>query len=381
MSSYDLAEFLKLSAVLNYQLSARHINWDGIQAILLDRQRLSPKDREVFDYSVKYIYKEYGERKRRLGSLAVLHPLRVTTFLSRATKRPRIVELMTALLHDVYEDIKPDQVDEINWIHPDDSFRYILDRLQDQDRWYMMERLGWLTKQPNESYYQYIGRFLDCAKETPHVVRVKLADRLDNTLDLRIDLDDPLEGVDFFEIVFQILFNNSYTGPKPQFEHYSAGTMNGAERLYQLFKNIVLMSLVRQKRSSRNDSVSRSIFNSLAIASMKEAQRIVLHIISYHEKDVMKCRDLLLDTMRYVTSGGIESVTAPTPGYLLDGLIVSRFDDPDKKNLQKKLDILYEDKPLMIEASVAFIVIFLSFLNDPQFFVHGISPSGVSPTI
>ncbi|CAB5079035.1 hypothetical protein D3OALGB2SA_17 [Olavius algarvensis associated proteobacterium Delta 3] len=33
----------------------------------------------------------------------------------------------------------------------------------------------------------------------------------------------------------------------------------------------------------------------------------------------------------------------------------------------------------MIEASIAFITIFLSFLNDPGFFVRGISDKGIEP--
>jgi hypothetical protein len=43
------------------------------------------------------------------------------------------------------------------------------------------------------------------------------------------------------------------------------------------------------------------------------------------------------------------------------------------------VDILYQNKPLMLEASVAFIVIFLSFLNDPAYYVKGISAKGIYP--
>lgn len=381
MHSFDLSESLRLSAALNYQLVALHINWDGIKSILLDDKKLPKQKLDTFVFTIKYLHKIYGNRSRRLGSLAVLHPLRVTTFLSRFSSNPTLLEYLTALLHDVYEDINPEQVDEINWIHPDDKFKEILNKLSKQEQWYLMERLGWLTKRQDETYYHYIGRFLESAQNTPEVVRAKLTDRLDNTLDLRIDIYDPLDNVNFFEMIFQILYNKSYKVYKPKLQHSSITAINGAERLYQLFKNIVLMSLIRQNSNFRNDLPSKNIFKYLAIASMKEAQRIALHIFAYHEKDVHKCRNLLVETMSYVTSGGIESVTAPKQGYRLDGLIISRFDDPNKDELRTKLKILYADKPLMIEASIAFIVIFLSFLNNKDFFVHGISTKGVKPAL
>jgi hypothetical protein len=34
----------------------------------------------------------------------------------------------------------------------------------------------------------------------------------------------------------------------------------------------------------------------------------------------------------------------------------------------------------MIEASIAFVVIFLHFLNDSRYYVQGISQEGIKPT-
>ena len=83
--------------------------------------------------------------------------------------------------------------------------------------------------------------------------------------------------------------------------------------------------------------------------------------------------------MEYVRGGGIDTITSPVPEQRLDGLFMSTFDEPKKKIREKKLAELYNNKPLMIEAAVAFIVIFLSFLNDPDYFVKGISEEGVYP--
>ena len=86
-----------------------------------------------------------------------------------------------------------------------------------------------------------------------------------------------------------------------------------------------------------------------------------------------------MDAMRYCYSGRSEIVTKPDDHQLLDGLFATYFGHISKKIREERLDILYQNKPLMMQASIAFIVIFLSFMNDPDFFVRGISPDGIHP--
>jgi hypothetical protein len=64
---------------------------------------------------------------------------------------------------------------------------------------------------------------------------------------------------------------------------------------------------------------------------------------------------------------------------MLNGLFTSYFGVTLGQSRKQKLDELYQNKPLMIEASIAFIVIFLSFQNDSQFYVKGISSQGIAP--
>jgi hypothetical protein len=115
------------------------------------------------------------------------------------------------------------------------------------------------------------------------------------------------------------------------------------------------------------------------MASLKEAQRTLIHLIGYHFKDVQGQRTLLLEAMDYCYSGGTATVTVPDADQMLDGLFSSYFAHapPDVRN--QNLDILYEDKPLMIQASLAFVTIFLSFMNDSKFYVAGISAEGITP--
>lgn len=72
-------------------------------------------------------------------------------------------------------------------------------------------------------------------------------------------------------------------------------------------------------------------------------------------------------------------VTQVAASHMLDGLFSTYFGPVIRKTRNEKLALLYNNKPLMLEASVAFIVIFLSFLNDPDFYVKGISTEGVDP--
>jgi hypothetical protein len=124
----------------------------------------------------------------------------------------------------------------------------------------------------------------------------------------------------------------------------------------------------------------RVLFDALAEAGLKEAQRTLIHIISYHVKDLHSLRSLVLEAMKYCYSGRSELVTIPDGSQLLDGLFSTYFGNKAKKARRQQLDTLYQNKPLMLEASVAFIVIFLSFLNDDNFYIRGISAEGIEPS-
>ena len=379
MECYDLDGFLRISALLNYQLSAKQLNWNNITYILLEGKTIAPRDETVLHHVFAYVGKIYGKKKRDLGPFSVLHPLRATALLSNASKEVNLLDVITCLLHDHFEDFNPAKFKDASWIKLDQMFQSFLKELSKNHQRRLMEHLRWLTKESSETYNHYIGRLLDQARNAPEVVRVKLADRLDNTFDMRIDLQDPLKGVDFFEIVFQTVYTNIYKGYRPERIHQTTLVLNGAQRLYQLFKNIVLMSLIRQRGAAAADPISQGLFKTLAEASMREAQRITLHIFGYHETSVATLRTILKETMAYAQSGGLEEVTLPQKGRRLDGLLMSVFDKPNRAERNKQLSGLYHNKTLMLEVAISFVIIFLNFLNDPDYFVHGISSEGIRP--
>jgi hypothetical protein len=385
MSEYDLNEFLKLSSVLNYNLSAASLNRYNVLMYIIGGKTLdrgASKDREkkgLLMEALGYLFSAYQQKRRRLGPMAVLHPLRATALFARNQDRLNVVSLLSILFHDILEDINSNDFDTQQWLDMEKRLYSLLGRMDEEDELKLLDNILSLTRVKTESYYQYIGRLLENASQSPQLVHVKLADRLDNTLDMRIDLQDPLAGVDFFKNIFQLMYVNNYRGYMPADDHPPSSALNGARRLYQLFKNTVLLSLIRQHTAIGNERALRTLFEAVCDASLQEAQRTFIHLIGYHLKDTADQRRLLLESMDYCFSGRIDLVTKPDRQQLLDGLFSTYFAHSSKKVLYNQLDILYQNKPLMIQATIAFVVIFLHFLNDSKYYVRGISAEGIEP--
>ena len=383
MALFDLTEFFKLSSALHYNLSAASLNRYTVLMYIIGDKRLAVDDRKdreikgILMEALGYIFSAYSQKRRRLGPMAVLHPLRAAAIFTRFFEEFNLINLLTLLFHDVLEDVKPVQFDVLKWKRMEEQFYNLMERIDPADESKLTASLLYLTRVEGETYYHYIGRLLDNARNSPELVAVKLADRLDNTLDMRIELEDALARIDFYETIFQVLFVNNYPGYKPKMEHSPATAINGAKRLYQLFKNAVLLSLIRQHTPQRDQRTVKTIFNALSEASLKEAQRTLIHLISYHVKDLQEQRGLILQAMQYCYSGRSDLVTKPEGGQLLDGLFSTYFKHTSSEVRNRQLEVLYRNKPLMLEASVAFLVIFLSFLNDETFYIKGISARGI----
>ncbi len=102
-----------------------------------------------------------------------------------------------------------------------------------------------------------------------------------------------------------------------------------------------------------------------------------MEALEYLFKDHRAQRRLIVDAMDYCFSGRSDLVTKPDGHRMLDGLFSTYFAPTDSRALNQQLARLYQNKPLMIQASIAFIVIFPGFLNDPRYYVHGISAAGI----
>ena len=384
MVLHDFNQFLELSAriTFHWQAATNRDDLDDVLGIMLQERPLPERDRQILLDLLEYLRVAYGEQRRRLGTLAVLHPLRATAMLGRVDGPVELLDFVSELLHDKLEDITRESVlatgrSAAEWDAMEARFEALCHALDPQDAWFLGERLDCLTRKDDETYHGYVGRILDRYGTSPGVVRVKLADRLDNSLDLRIALSDPSAEVDFFTSVFKLLYMDRLVRP-PEGARHRTSRINGAERLYQLFKNAVVLSLVRQKRLHLGDGPARELFDALVTASLKEAQRVAVHIWTFHSNDGPRERELLVETMDYVRAGGIDRVSSPTLANRLDGLFISVFDQSDKAMRKGKLKELYRNKELMVAAALSFVVIFSSFQCDPDYYVRGITERGLS---
>jgi len=384
----NLTDFLKLSSALNYNLSAASVNRYNVLMFIIGGRRLvddDARDREqkaVLMEALAYLFDAYRDRRRRLGPMAVLHPLRTAAILARSMEQLDVIDLLSVLFHDVLEDIEAVHFSPATWKTLEGRMYDLFERLEPEDEWRLNERLQALTRFASESYYQYIGRLLDRSRAIPRLVQIKRPDRRDNTLDLRIELAEPLEGVDFFEGLFNILFVSEPDDLEMMSAPRSTALINDSRRLYQLFKNAVLLSMMRQRECSDCEKGAPLIFDAICAASLKEAQRTLIHVASHLKPGHGRrahLRELALDAMQYCYEGRISMATRPDTKHTLDGLFSTYFAADERTVRSQRLDELFGNKPLMIQASIAFIVIFTSFRVNPDFYVRGISTAGISP--
>jgi hypothetical protein len=384
----NLTEFLKLSSALNYNLSAASVNRYNVMMFIMAGKRLArneARDREhkaIVMEALAYLFEAYRDRRRRLGPMAVLHPLRTAAIMARSLERLDVIDLLAVLFHDVLEDIEAVNYTPNAWKTLEGRMYELFERLDPEDEWRLNERLQALTRFASESYYQYIGRLLERSRVIPRLVAIKMADRLDNTLDLRIELTDPFENLDFFEGLFNILFVTDSAGNEMLSSPRSTALINDSRRLYQLFKNAVLLSMIRRQKQGFDEKSAQVIFDAICAASLKEAQRTLIHVAGSLKPEQDRralLRELTLDAMHYCHEGRISMATRPDQRHMLDGLFSTYFAADERTVRAQRLDDLFSNKPLMIQASIAFIVIFTSFRSNPDFYVRGISTAGVEP--
>jgi hypothetical protein len=363
------SKFYSLSAHLNFQLSGTPIDWRALLALFKPDQ-LDDKSKELVRDTLIYLGEAYGQEKRKLGPFAVLHPIRTASLLAQCSEKPSLLDLLTTLLHDKNEDITENRYSRNDWENLEYMYQNLIRKIDSMENWYLNERIHFLTREKNESYLEYLTGILEQSKATPELVRVKLADRLDNTLDLRMDLYEDTSGINCYQYIFEVLFTNTSSEQMEKPLYHIDRKITGAKRLYELYKSALFLSLLNSEQIDVSECTQR-LYNSLAIASINEAHNIMLHIFTYHLTDMKKQKNVLMDVMNYSNTGGLNKITTDK-AHLLDGLFTNYFESANKEQLKGKLDKLYSNKELMAEAAVAFTAIFTNFLNDEGFFIEGI---------
>ncbi len=365
----DIEGFFNKSMHLNYQLSTDPIEWISVLP-LMHSGVLNTADESLVLETLDYIGRAYREKRRRLGPFAVIHPIRATALLSMSSKEITTMDLLTMLLHDKDEDILQANYDNEKWKRLVFAYERLMDKIDGRERWFLNERIQFLARDKNESYLEYLTTIITLATATPELIRIKLADRLDNTLDLRMDLYEDTEGEDCYQYIFKILFTDAAPDRQRVHQKHVDRKINGAKRLYELYKSAIFFSLLNSAKVKLDESAA-NLYSSLAIASINEANNIMLHIFTYHMPDSNKQKALLLDVMDYCQKGGHRRLTTEK-SHLLDGLFRNYFYSESKKQVRLNLDKLYGNKELMAAAAVVFLAIFTNFLNNRDFSIEGI---------
>ncbi|HCF57513.1 MAG TPA: hypothetical protein DFS52_05915 [Myxococcales bacterium] len=370
-----IEEFLTLSAKINYQLSARALKAPVLLSLVLGPARFGPRDQEILLEAFSALRAGYDQDRRRLGTPGILHPLRAAAILARTTGGPSLPALLAALFHDKDEDLTEKDVGPERFSRMQCHFGAVLEMLGEQ-RARVEESICCLCNGCG-TYSEYVGQLVEKARQMPELLQVKLADRIDNTFD--VHLQHPgVTRYNFYRAVFDILFLPTFRGVSMGDFHFMPDTSEGVMLLSQLFKDTLLLAMVRNAGLDAQDETTRRLFVGLAVAGIREAQWLALEMFHTVYRDVARQRELLLEVMGYCANGGIESVRAKCAGNELDGVFVA-FTSGTKAQQKQMLVDLFEDHERLARLTLAFIVVFAAFINDPHYTLRGVSPRGARP--
>jgi hypothetical protein len=368
-------DFLRLSADISLHLQARPFSGPALLDLLLGPARL-PDQVPVLE-ALEYVQDGYGERRRKNGTLATLHPLRTAALLSRRMSQPSFLDFFGALLHDKEEDLTRDDVGEREWHRLQDQFGRMLQKIDGDHRWFLGERIALLSRKPGQSYHAYLGGILEKAKVMPDLLHCKLADRLDNTLDIAVQ-HYGRSRASFFETAFGVLFLPSYQVPARQRD-----LLPHEERcvllLSQLFKNAVFMSLLRSGGFDDQDDTTLRLFADLAETSRSQSEWIAMELLGAHVRDPAARDEVMRETMLYCHEGGLAAVHDRRRGGAFDGTFLERYAVADEHERKRQFAAIYRDKKFFTRLMILFIAMFTCFLNDREYYIRGIGLEGIRP--
>ncbi len=371
----NLQEHLTLSARMNYLLAAREPQHGEILSHVLGNAEVFGSN-DAVEAGIGFLGFAYQNRNRKLGPLAMLHPLRTAHLLSLATEQPSDLDLLTAFLHDYYEDIYTSECKDDMQRELEARMHTIGQHFSPEQRDQLEYRLQTLTKQNSEQYHEYLGRLMDESRYCTEIIWVKLADRLDNTFDMRVVEDNSTE--DFFRELFDILFLRHEVKSHLRPKRPKGAPIDEAHRLFQMFKNVVFLSLVRRSELDQVNLPAQRLFHALTDASIHETGRILMHIFSHDIVDVKKQRQLIFEVIDYSQDGGLNRITPARRGHRLDGLFQERFDHAERSRREAALRELQQDKELMTVSALAFLGVFESFFSSSSFRLGGVRETGLT---
>jgi hypothetical protein len=380
--------FLAISAKINYLLAPEEWDLDALTSVVLGKFK-ADDEFPILRKAIQCLRYGYQEKKRKLGPQAIIHPLRVTALLTHVmvqTEPPSLLDLLCTLLHDKDEDLTPTKVSAPLYAQMEHHYAELLSMLTPEIAQKLRVRVHALThhidesRTDNQSYYQYLWDMMEQARACPELLHVKLADRIDNTLDTHVQRGATTR-YDFYRILFDKFFSPVDVPVRLEGHERLPDPTTGALRLQQFYKNIIMLSMLRRRGLDKLTPTTACLFTELANVSIRETQQLVLKIFSSELRDFRAQREVLFETLEYCRRGGLSTVTtigSPLDADL-DGALTDIFSHALEHRDKSRLYALFQQPKKLGKLMLAFMGVFSGFIHNDSFYLKGITPSGLDP--
>lgn len=362
--------FLDISADIAYRLSGAAFDPRALLDIILLGLPSDSIEESILVQALSAVHAGYGDHHRRLGPLAVIHPIRTAAILVRVTHDPCLRNLLVALLHDRDEDLTEDRIGPARWKAMQRELKLLDDMLDSETRMAIEERVTLLTRHEDQPYPTYLTEMM-AQGDMVDLIRVKMADRLDNTLDIGVRRHGvPDQGV--FGVVFDTLFLPGYEGLRPPYRYVPMLKAEGVQVLANLFKNAQFISLFRFAGYTASGPTAQ-LCDALTLASLRIAKFLVQD--AFVSLDVHEQRRAVHVVKDYCMQGGLDAVRKADGDESLDGLFLDQYGD--KEGRKNRLKEIFDNRPLLARVGLVFLAVFSNFYNNPHFYIEGIDADGI----
>ncbi|NOZ85906.1 MAG: hypothetical protein GXP49_06520 [Deltaproteobacteria bacterium] len=271
-----------------------------------------------------------------------------------------------------------------------------------------------VTRTHNQTYYEAMSnitgtgmlhRMKHGQEGIDRALAVKFADRLTNSLDLSRDYKIRKTHTDYGKVarITEASLRHAYFPADPERQRLLEGDLimnrnhhpargergyRGSEKLYQFYKNIVLIHISRTRMLRRRLSTVKSpdlsmvyrkggLEERLLNVNLSELNDILEHLLTFHLRSKVAAR-ILEEFDEYDESGGLREATKAGGPSKFDG-IIERFFDTRLTGNKKALQDLYRNKQGMFRAALGFKRVSELFKEDSEFRFEGIGPRGLKP--
>jgi len=277
----------------------------------------------------------------------------------------------------------------------------------------LLDTVALVTRTHDQTYYQAMSRstvsgvwrrLLKGQQSIDRAIAVKFADRLTNSLDLSKDYRvrrrrnrNRDKVVQITERRLRQAFRAGGEAMRERLEqdfrqnhdyHPAKGERGyrGSEKLYQFYKNIVLVQVARshrrlRKRGLKETSAYRMVYREggleerLLDVNLQELNDIIQHLLTFHVRPTVAAK-VLEQFTEYDAAGGLRRATKAGGASKFDG-IIERFFDTRLGGNKQALAHLYRNKQGMLRAALGFRRLSELYKTDEQFSFEGVGPSGL----